>query len=62
MTFRTCASCGGDLTGVAVEQKLFRQFLMKVVRCPQCRLRTTVLTLRKLVDTRKRRFTHTDSV
>jgi hypothetical protein len=47
MTFKTCFSCGGALSAVLTKRRLFAQFLMKVVRCPHCRLRTTVLRIRK---------------
>jgi hypothetical protein len=49
MTFKTCPSCGGDLSVAPVKKKLFSQFLMKVLRCPHCRQRTTFLTHRALV-------------
>jgi hypothetical protein len=45
MMCTSCPSCGGDLSAVPVTRKLFTQFLMKVVRCPHCRLRTTFLTI-----------------
>jgi hypothetical protein len=47
MMCTSCPSCGGDLSAVPVKRKLFTQFLMEVVRCPQCRLRTTFLTIRE---------------
>ena len=49
MTFKTCRSCGGDLSGVQAKRKLFTQFVMKVVRCPQCKLRNTYLISRNSV-------------
>ena len=50
MTFKTCRSCGADLSPAQEQRKLFTQFLMKVVRCPQCRLRTTLLTRREILS------------
>jgi hypothetical protein len=64
MTFQTCHSCGGDLSTIPVKRKLFTQFVMTVVRCRQCGLRTTLLThrmivvgkpLRRLPDTSEKR-------
>jgi hypothetical protein len=51
MMCKTCPSCGGDLSGVRLKRKLFTQFVSKVVRCPQCKLRTTVLTIRENGET-----------
>jgi hypothetical protein len=49
MTFKTCRSCGRDLSRVPVKRKLFTQFMMKVVRCPHCRLRTTQVVARRVL-------------
>jgi hypothetical protein len=57
MICTSCRSCGADLSAVPGKGQLFTQFLMKVVRCPHCRLRTTVLTLRRKSDgLKKMRF------
>jgi hypothetical protein len=50
MMCKACPSCGGDLSSVPVKQKRFTQFLVKVVRCPHCSLRTTLLTRRKAMS------------
>jgi hypothetical protein len=50
MTFKTCRSCGAELSPAQVQRKLFTQFVVKVARCPLCRLRTTLITRRKVVS------------
>jgi hypothetical protein len=54
MTFKTCRSCGADLSPAQVQRKLFTQFVVKVARCPLCRLRTTMITRRKIVSSKPR--------
>ena len=48
MPRRICPSCGGDTSAVPVKKRQFAEFLMKVVRCPHCGLRNTVLLARPL--------------
>jgi hypothetical protein len=55
MMFKTCPSCGGDLSAVTVKRNLFGHFWMKVVRCPLCRRRTTLLTRRKFLGSKPAR-------
>jgi hypothetical protein len=47
MQRRICPSCGADMSKVPVKKWQFARFVAKVVRCPQCNLRKTVLTIRK---------------
>jgi hypothetical protein len=47
MRINTCPACGGDTSSVRAKKRLFAQFVMKVVRCPHCRLRQSFLTRRK---------------
>jgi hypothetical protein len=47
MRSRVCSSCGGDTSKVPVDKRQFARFLAKVIRCPHCKLRKTVLIIRK---------------
>jgi hypothetical protein len=47
MRFKNCPSCGGDTSAIPVKKRQFAQFLLKVVRCPHCRLRNTFLDSRR---------------
>jgi hypothetical protein len=47
MRCRICPSCGADTSKVPVKKRSFARFLAKVIRCPHCKLRKTVLTIRK---------------
>jgi hypothetical protein len=58
MTFKTCPSCGGELSVVPVKRRKFTHFWMKVLRCPQCRLRTTLLNRRKFLGSEPARRVH----
>jgi hypothetical protein len=47
MRRRICPSCGGDTSTVPAKKRPFAQFLVKVVRCPHCGLRNTLIAPRK---------------
>ena len=47
MRRRICPSCGADTSKVPVKKRRFARFLAKVICCPQCKLRKTVLITRK---------------
>jgi hypothetical protein len=42
-----CPSCGAVRSIVRVKKRQFSQFLVRVICCPQCKLRTTFLTFRR---------------
>jgi hypothetical protein len=47
MKCNTCPSCGIDRSTARVKKRQFTQFMVEVIRCPLCKLRTTFLTLRR---------------
>jgi hypothetical protein len=46
MGSKTCPSCGGDMSSVPATRRVSAQFVVRVIRCPHCRLRQTFLTTR----------------
>jgi hypothetical protein len=44
---RFCFSCGGDTSTVPLKKRKFADFVVKVIRCPHCKLRQTIITIRK---------------
>jgi hypothetical protein len=47
MRRRVCPMCEADMSTVPVKKRQFRKIVVTIVRCPDCKFRTTFLSIRK---------------